>query len=127
MDDNDEVLKVARMFLGAKGFDVYTSESPFGVANLVRDRRPDAVVLDVMLPALSGADVAGILTRQMPNTPVLFYSAVDQRTQESLERDHPTVPFVSKTKGPRGLYEALSAAIGESQPRQTATPPRAQA
>jgi two-component system OmpR family response regulator len=44
---------------------------------LARDFRPDVVVLDVMLPDLSGLDVLRRLREHTPNLPVLFLTAKD--------------------------------------------------
>jgi two-component system OmpR family response regulator len=44
---------------------------------LAREFRPDVVVLDVMLPDLSGLDVLHRLRERSPNLPVLFLTAKD--------------------------------------------------
>jgi DNA-binding response OmpR family regulator len=57
VDDDEDVRHMTRVALGFEGFDIV--EAADGAAGLasVRDQRPDAVVLDVMMPGLDGIDV----------------------------------------------------------------------
>jgi DNA-binding response OmpR family regulator len=57
VDDDEDVRHMTRVALGFEGFDV--TEAPDGNTGLaaVRDDRPDAVVLDVMMPGIDGLEV----------------------------------------------------------------------
>jgi DNA-binding response OmpR family regulator len=62
--------------LAAAGFDtVHAGDGPGAVA-AVREHRPDAVVLDVMLPGFDGLEVCRRIQREFP-TPVLMLTARD--------------------------------------------------
>lgn len=62
--------------LTAAGFDtVHSGDGPGAVA-AVREHRPDAVVLDVMLPGFDGLEVCRRIQRERP-TPVLMLTARD--------------------------------------------------
>lgn len=62
--------------LTAAGFDtVHAGDGPGAVA-AVREHRPDAVVLDVMLPGFDGLEVCRRIQRELP-TPVLMLTARD--------------------------------------------------
>jgi DNA-binding response OmpR family regulator len=62
--------------LGAAGFDtVHAGDGPGAVA-AAREHRPDAVVLDVMLPGFDGLEVCRRIQRERP-TPVLMLTARD--------------------------------------------------
>lgn len=62
--------------LAAAGYDtVHAGDGPGAVA-AVRDHRPDAVVLDVMLPGFDGLEVCRRIQREWP-TPVLMLTARD--------------------------------------------------
>jgi DNA-binding response OmpR family regulator len=62
--------------LTAAGFDtVHAGDGPGAVA-AVREHRPDAVVLDVMLPGFDGLEVCRRIQRERP-TPVLMLTARD--------------------------------------------------
>jgi DNA-binding response OmpR family regulator len=57
VDDDEDVRHMTRVALGFEGFDV--TEAADGTEGLaaVRGDRPDAVVLDVMMPGIDGLDV----------------------------------------------------------------------
>ena len=61
--------------LGFLGFDAHTVATGTEALAAVRDRRPDAVLLDLVLPDLDGAEVCRLLRATGNNTPVLFLSA----------------------------------------------------
>ena len=57
VDDDEDVRHMTRVALGFEGFDVI--EAPDGATGvaLTRAERPDAIVLDVMMPGIDGIDV----------------------------------------------------------------------
>lgn len=57
VDDNSDILMVLRVTFEGAGHEVIATEDPLEVLPLVERQRPDAVVLDVMMPELSGWDV----------------------------------------------------------------------
>ncbi|MDH4163950.1 MAG: response regulator [Nitrospirota bacterium] len=80
IDDNEEVLRVTRAILEHEGYDVVTHHNGFGATNAIRANRPDLVLLDINMPALSGENLAPII-RENAHTnrvPVLFYSSNDE-------------------------------------------------
>ena len=63
--------------LEAEGYRVRSTENGEEVAGLVADERPDLILLDIMLPHLSGLDACQLLKKD-PRTsriPVIFLSA----------------------------------------------------
>lgn len=94
------------VYLRAKGFLVTSSENVFSVASTVGSEKPDAIVLDVRMPALGGDKVASVLSR-LCNIPIVFYSAIDAEDGEALAAGHENACFVSKGAGIRCLWERL--------------------
>jgi DNA-binding NarL/FixJ family response regulator len=56
------------------GFDAVAAADGAGALAAARALRPDAVVLDVCLPGLSGYEVCRVLKQERPDLPVLFMS-----------------------------------------------------
>ncbi|MBX3246657.1 MAG: response regulator [Myxococcales bacterium] len=79
VDDDEEQLDMVRRFLRLEGFDVETSSSPIGVSNLVRRMRPNVVLLDVNIPALSGPHLLQVLKKNLEggDTRFVLYSSED--------------------------------------------------
>ncbi|WP_405730798.1 response regulator transcription factor [Streptomyces sp. NBC_01537] len=75
VDDEISVSAVLVTALRFLGFDAHTVATGAEAIEAVRHRRPDAVLLDMMLPDVDGAEVCRRLRAAGNNTPVLFLSA----------------------------------------------------
>jgi len=57
VDDEVPMVELVREYLAAEGMDVAVAGDGPAAVDAVRDRRPDVVILDVMLPGLDGFEV----------------------------------------------------------------------
>ncbi|HEV7147945.1 MAG TPA: response regulator, partial [Pedococcus sp.] len=72
VDDEPSIVDVVSMALRHHGFDVATVGTGSGALAQVRDWRPHAMVLDVMLPDMEGFEVAQRLAEERTDVPILF-------------------------------------------------------
>ena len=77
VDDEENIAFVVSAALKVSGFDVLTADSGRRALAMVKDMRPDLVVLDVMLPDLDGFEVCRRFRQDGVDVPVLFLSARD--------------------------------------------------
>ncbi|NUK00531.1 response regulator transcription factor [Streptomyces lunaelactis] len=77
VDDEAALSELLSMALRYEGWEVRSAGDGAGAVRTARDFRPDAVVLDVMLPDMDGLAVLGRLRRDLPEVPVLFLTARD--------------------------------------------------
>jgi len=77
VDDEPNLIDLLSMALRYEGFQVRTAATGNSAVRLAREFRPDAVVLDVMLPDLDGLEVLRRLRGHTPDVPVLFLTARD--------------------------------------------------
>jgi two-component system OmpR family response regulator len=77
VDDEVTLAELVTMALRYEGWDVRSAGSGLAAVRTARDFRPDVVVLDVLLPDLSGLDVLHRLREYEPHLPVLFLTAKD--------------------------------------------------
>lgn len=77
VDDEAPLAELLSMALRYEGWDVRSAGDGAGALRTARDFRPDAVVLDVMLPDMDGLAVLGRLRRDLSDVPVLFLTARD--------------------------------------------------
>ena len=75
-DGDPLVLRVYGDGLRARGFEVQTAADGVAAARALRNAKPDAIVLDLMMPRLSGADVLKYIRGQsyLANLPVVVLS-----------------------------------------------------
>jgi CheY-like chemotaxis protein len=113
IDDDHKLMERTAVYLRAKGFLVTSSENVFSVASTIGSEKPDAIVLDVRMPALSGDKVADVLAK-LCTIPIVFYSGIDTEDGEDLAAGHENARFVSKGAGIRCLWERLVEITGSS-------------
>jgi two-component system OmpR family response regulator len=77
VEDEPNILELLAGSLRFSGFEVITATNGADAVQLARRRRPDLIVLDVMLPDIDGFDVARRLRSGGDHTPVLFLTARD--------------------------------------------------
>ena len=77
VEDDPNILELLSASLKFAGFDVSTATSGSAAVSAAKDRRPDLVVLDVMLPDLDGFEVIRLMREGGTRTPVVFLTARD--------------------------------------------------
>ncbi len=77
VDDEASLSELLSMALRYEGWDVRTAADGTTAVRIAREHRPDAVVLDVMLPDIDGLEVLRRMRADLPKLPVLFLTAKD--------------------------------------------------
>lgn len=77
VDDEAVLAEMVSMALRYEGWSISTAGDGAGAIAAARTTRPDVVVLDVMLPDMSGLDVLRRLREDHPGLPVLLLTAKD--------------------------------------------------
>ncbi|GHF03990.1 DNA-binding response regulator [Amycolatopsis deserti] len=77
VDDEETLAELVSMALRMEGWETRSAGTGTEAVRVARDFRPDAVVLDVMLPDFSGLEVLTKLRAETPHLPVLFLTARD--------------------------------------------------
>ncbi len=116
VDDNPETLEATASFLRLEGFHIVPQSSPFGVTALVKREKPDAVVLDVMMPGLSGEGLSGVI-RDVSRVPIIFFSAMPEEQLRDIAGRAVRASYVLKSEG-------VSYLAGEIRHRLKLTEPK---
>lgn len=74
VDDEVKILEVVKSFLESKGYQVYTAENGRQAFSLFERERISFVILDLMLPDLSGEEICAKL-RQKSRVPIIMLTA----------------------------------------------------
>ena len=78
VDDEPALVRVVAAYLEREGFDVTTAGDGLEALRLVREIRPDVVVLDVMMPGIDGTEVC----RQLRTFSDAYVIMLTARTEE---------------------------------------------
>ena len=74
VEDEPNMLFALEYALEQEGYETLTATDGDAGLRIARERRPDIVILDVMLPRLDGFEVCRILRRES-NVPILMLTA----------------------------------------------------
>jgi CheY-like chemotaxis protein len=108
VDDDTDFAAAASMVLKKEGHEVATETDPDQAINRIQERRPDAVILDVMFPEndVAGFEVARAIRRTFGSLPVLLLTAVNQSFPlgfSNKDRDPNWLPVVEFMEKPIDL------------------------
>ena len=98
-DDDDLLGELVRFKLEAAGHDVAILEDGAAALEAARAGDFDLVVLDAMMPVMSGADVLRALAAERPSLPVLMLTSRKAQADvvaalDAGARDYLTKPFI---------------------------------
>src|SRR5947209_12651702 len=99
-----------------EGYDVITA--PDGVAGLERALKeaPDIVILDVMMPRMSGLDVCKQLKSKRPSLPIIMLTARGQEVDKVVGLELGADDYVTKPFSIRELLARVKAVMRRAQP-----------
>ena len=116
IEDEDVIAGAVAARLRAEGFDVeIAADGPQGV-ELVDRVRPDAVVLDLMLPGLDGLEVCRRIQRNRP-VPVLMLTARDDESDVLVGLGVGADDYMTKPFSQRELVARIKALLRRVQRR----------
>jgi CheY-like chemotaxis protein len=99
VDDDPVALEVAKERLERLGFQVSTRSQSLGTSALILREKPNFVLLDVMMPALTGGELAALVKRRKLNTGIILHSSKSINELQELVRETGALGAVSKTFG----------------------------
>jgi two-component system response regulator MprA len=117
-DDDPAVRESLRRSLAFNGYEVITAPDGEEALRLVREDRPDAVVLDVMMPRLDGLDVTRRLRRQGNRIPILLLTARDAVGDRVEGLDAGADDYLPKPYDLEELLARLRALMRRSKPEE---------
>lgn len=78
VDDEPATVELEERWLKAEGYEVLAAHSGEEGLDLCRDSKPDAVILDIMMPDMSGNEVAAHMQEDpiLKHIPIIFVTAM---------------------------------------------------
>jgi two-component system, OmpR family, KDP operon response regulator KdpE len=104
VDDEREIVRALRRVLSAHGYSVLSASSGEEALEVVAQQRPDLVLLDLLLPGMSGLEVCRRV-RAALNVPIIVLSVKDTERDKVEALDLGADDYVAK---PFGLEEVLA-------------------
>jgi DNA-binding response OmpR family regulator len=116
VEDDPHILLGLEEVLKSDGFDVAVCNRGDQAIEAVRKHRPALVLLDVMLPGLSGYDICKQLRAKKVATPILMLTAKGQEIDKVVGLDLGADDYVTKPFGVRELLARIHALLRRTAP-----------
>jgi DNA-binding response OmpR family regulator len=121
VEDDPRMQRVLQRMFIAEHYDVITAGDGQTGLDLFRSRHPVAVVLDLILPQISGRELCQKFKAISSDTPVLVVSAIAEVVDKVLLLELGADDYVTKPFSPRELMARVQAAIRRRRKPATAT------
>ena len=117
-DDEPNQLELMDFNLTNAGFSIIKASNGIHALELIENHSPDLIILDWMMPKMSGIDVCRTL-RSRPETkqiPIIILSARSEDSDKSLGLDTGADDYISKPFSPKELISRVKALLRRARP-----------
>ena len=118
VEDEKNIVDIIRFNLQRTGYD--TLEAYDGEAGLAmaREKKPDLILLDVMMPKMMGFDVCRALREEGDNVPVIILTAREEEEDKILGLEIGADDYLAKPFLPKELLLRIGAILNRAYPKQ---------
>lgn len=114
IEDELKIQQIVKAYLEKEGFEVFTAGDGLKGLAAAKEFRPDLVILDLMLPGLSGEDLLARL-RQTSEVPVIILSAKSTEEERIFGLNIGADDYLVKPFSPRELVARVQAHLRRRQ------------
>jgi len=114
IDDDPDILDASSLVLKSKGFDVITATNPQDAYIVVTEKKPDLIILDVMMDEPDdGFYLAQKFRKEGITTPILMYTSVSKAIGLDFGKNEmvPVDDFVEKPISPEELVSKVNSLL----------------
>ncbi len=116
VEDEPDIRKLVRYHLAQERYQVVEAEDGEQALKLIQRERPNLVVLDLMLPGLSGQDLCKIL-RNQPDTAALPLLMLPPKADKVLGLETGADDYITKPFSPREMVARVKAILRRAELR----------
>jgi len=114
VDDDRRIVDLVRLYLENDGFSVLTAYDGLQALEQARQKRPDLILLDLMLPGLDGLDVCRILQAES-SVPIIMLTARTTDEDKLTGLDLGADDYISKPFNPREVVARVRAVLRRTE------------
>jgi DNA-binding response OmpR family regulator len=100
VDDDAKLVQLLKTYFDKEGFITYTANDGLVALQEVRQRKPDIMILDLMLPGMDGWDVCRKIRRDN-DLPIIMLTARDEESDRLVGLEIGADDYVSKPFSPK--------------------------
>lgn len=110
VDDDIKITKLLKSYFDREGFITYLAHEGGGAVQAIRDKNPDIVILDLMLPGMDGWEICRKL-RKESDVPIVMLTARDEETDRVIGLEMGADDYVAKPFSPREVVARAKAIL----------------
>lgn len=103
----------------SEGYQVFTADDGEKGLIMIKEQKPDLIILDIMLPELDGYEVCKKLRREGDNTPIIMLTVKDQEIDKVLGLELGADDYVTKPFSLRELLARVKSILRRIQDHST--------
>jgi len=119
VDDEKKIVEILKGYLEREGYQVITAYDGRAALDLARSHAPDLIILDLMLPEVSGWDVCRELRRKS-DVPIIMLTARDDTTDKIIGLELGADDYVTKPFDPKEVISRVRAVLRRSEGKSVA-------
>lgn len=100
VDDDVKLVQLLKTYFDKEGFITYSANDGLDALQIVREKKPDIMVLDLMLPGLDGWDVCRRIRRDN-DIPIIMLTARDEESDRLIGLEIGADDYVTKPFSPK--------------------------
>jgi DNA-binding response OmpR family regulator len=100
VDDDVKLVQLLKTYFDKEGFITYSANDGLDAMQIVREKKPDIMVLDLMLPGLDGWDVCRRIRRDN-DIPIIMLTARDEESDRLIGLEIGADDYVTKPFSPK--------------------------
>lgn len=113
VDDDVKLVKLLKTYFDKEGFITLTSNDGLAALQVARDKEPDIIVLDLMLPGIDGWEVCRRI-RKNSDIPIIMLTARDEESDRLVGLEIGADDYVTKPFSPREVVARVKAILRRS-------------
>jgi DNA-binding response OmpR family regulator len=121
VDDDVKIVNLVKLYLEQERYQVFTAYDGLQALEMARQKQPDLIILDLMLPKVDGLDVLRLLTQE-GGPPIIMLTARRTEDDKLVGLELGADDYVTKPFSPRELVARVRVVLRRFHKGQVAPP-----
>jgi DNA-binding response OmpR family regulator len=114
VEDEKKIVDIVKAYLEREGFQVMVAYDGKAAIDTAGSQKPDLIILDLMLPEISGLDVCRTI-RQISRVPIIMLTARDDVADKIVGLELGADDYITKPFNPNELVSRIRAVLRRTQ------------
>lgn len=115
VEDDRDIQEIVSEILKAEGYEVVTADNGLEGYQLFKERNPDLIILDVMMPKMDGYQMAKLVRQKNETVPIIMLTALEEEYDEIKGFEVGADDFISKPFSFNILLQRVRAVLRRSK------------